>query len=243
MIPQPAEPIAPEPVVADSLAPDPTPALSTVEPTTAPPALGPGDALTVAPRSPGTGPAAAADEAGSPAPEIMAAIAGAGPGPAATPEPPGGNPAEAPQVAEATPADHPPPEPPVVTALRPAPPPPAVLSPTPPVVPLPPPRPVEPSAAPAAAPLPALVQRADEMLRLGDISAARRLYERAAVAGNGQAALALGRTHDPAFLASIHVRGIQGDRTLAISWYRRALALGVGEAREPLARIGPLPGE
>jgi TPR repeat protein len=88
-----------------------------------------------------------------------------------------------------------------------------------------------------------MVQRADEMLRLGDISAARRLYERAATAGNGQAALALGRTHDPAFLATIPARGIQGDRAMAVTWYRRALALGADEAREPLARIGPLPGE
>jgi hypothetical protein len=50
--------------------------------------------------------------------------------------------------------------------------------------------------------------------------------------------LALGRTHDPLFLAEIGVRGMPGDAGVAVGWYRRALALGITEARERLARHG-----
>lgn len=76
------------------------------------------------------------------------------------------------------------------------------------------------------------------MIRLGDISAARLLYQRAATAGSGQAAIAMGRTYDPAFLASTRAQGIQGDRALAATWYRRALALGIAEAGDRLAELG-----
>jgi TPR repeat protein len=89
----------------------------------------------------------------------------------------------------------------------------------------------------------ALIKRADSMAALGDISAARLLYGRAATAGNGQAMLALGRTHDPLFLADIGARGMPGDVATAVGWYRRALALGVTEAQELLARHGIRSGE
>jgi TPR repeat protein len=75
------------------------------------------------------------------------------------------------------------------------------------------------------------------MVDLGDISAARRFYERAAAAGNGRAAAAAGRTYDPAFLAGIRA-GIQADPEAASAWYRRAAALGEGAARKWLAQHG-----
>ena len=50
------------------------------------------------------------------------------------------------------------------------------------------------------------------MLALGDISAARLLYERAAALGSAKAATALGKTYDPAFLASIQVSGLAPNR-------------------------------
>ncbi|MBL6078113.1 hypothetical protein JMJ56_08850 [Belnapia sp. T18] len=84
----------------------------------------------------------------------------------------------------------------------------------------------------------AIIQRGDAMIRLGDISAARLLYQRAATAGSGQAAIAMGRTYDPAFLASTRAQGIQGDRALAATWYRQALALGITEAKDRLAELG-----
>jgi TPR repeat protein len=74
------------------------------------------------------------------------------------------------------------------------------------------------------------------MVRLGDISAARLLYERAAAAGSGRAAVATGRTYDPAFLTAIGVQGMQADPAAAAAWYRRAAELGDPEGQEQLAR-------
>lgn len=83
-----------------------------------------------------------------------------------------------------------------------------------------------------------LIRRGDSLAALGDISAARLLYERAATAGSGRAAAALGRTFDPVVLTGMGVRGIPGDREAAIAWYRRAIALGHEEARDWLAVHG-----
>jgi hypothetical protein len=100
-----------------------------------------------------------------------------------------------------------------------------------------PPRPAAPPPAVQMAPamVAALIRRGDQMLAIGDISAARLLYERAAAAGSGAAALALGRTHDPAVMAQLGARGLRPDPEAAAGWYRRALALGEREA-EPLLR-------
>jgi hypothetical protein len=84
-----------------------------------------------------------------------------------------------------------------------------------------------------------LLSRGDAMLELGDISAARRLYERAAALGSARAATAAGKTYDAAFLASIHTRGILPDSAAAAGWYRRAVTLGDHEAAERLAKLTP----
>ena len=73
------------------------------------------------------------------------------------------------------------------------------------------------------------------MLALGDISAARLLYERAASLGSAKAATALGKTYDPAFLASIQVSGLAPNRAAAASWYRKGAELGDAEAADRLA--------
>ncbi|MFD1108663.1 hypothetical protein [Pseudoroseomonas ludipueritiae] len=86
--------------------------------------------------------------------------------------------------------------------------------------------------------LAALLRRGDAMLALGDLSAARLLYERAAAGGSGGAALALGKTYDPAFLSGLNARGIRPDRATAVNWYRKAAALGDGEAPALLRRLG-----
>ncbi len=88
----------------------------------------------------------------------------------------------------------------------------------------------------APAMLLALIQRGDAMLALGDLSAARLLYERAAAGGDGHAATAAGKTYDPAFLARFG-GVIPGDPAMAAGWYRRAIALGDREAEEALARL------
>jgi hypothetical protein len=80
-----------------------------------------------------------------------------------------------------------------------------------------------------------LLRRADDLLRRGDVLAARLFYERAASAGSGQGATGAGKTYDPNFLASIDARGMQGDVARAMEWYRQGSdVLGDKEAGERL---------
>lgn len=74
-----------------------------------------------------------------------------------------------------------------------------------------------------------LLERGDRLFGTGDVASARLFYERAADAGNSQAALRLGETYDPAFLQRAQLR-LAGDRGLAIFWYGRARELGADEA-------------
>jgi len=76
----------------------------------------------------------------------------------------------------------------------------------------------------------ALLSRGDSMFSVGDVASARLYYERAAEAGNGDAALRLGETYDPTFLERAKLRAIKGDLKTAAFWYRRAKELGVAEA-------------
>ncbi len=85
----------------------------------------------------------------------------------------------------------------------------------------------------AAAEIAALLARGDSLLGVGDIASARLLYERAADAGDGRAALRLGATYDPGFLGllnRVHLPQAYGDAAQALSWYRRASDLGESEA-------------
>ena len=86
-----------------------------------------------------------------------------------------------------------------------------------------------------------LLRRGDELLALGDVASARRLYERGAAAGDGRAAASVGRTLDPYFLASMNTFGLQADPQAAASWYRRAIKLGYAQAEAPLRRLSPDP--
>jgi TPR repeat protein len=84
----------------------------------------------------------------------------------------------------------------------------------------------------------ALVRRGAAMLAVGDVSAARLLFERAAEGGSAAAALAAGRTYDPQTLAAIGAFGIPADPAAAARWYRRAAELGDAEAEVALRRLG-----
>jgi TPR repeat protein len=77
-----------------------------------------------------------------------------------------------------------------------------------------------------AAKIAKLLARGDAFVFMGDIAAARAFYQRAADAGDGQAALRVGATFDPAFLSRAGLRGTLGDPVQARSWYRRGLDLG-----------------
>ena len=84
--------------------------------------------------------------------------------------------------------------------------------------------------APSAAEIAAILARGDALFRKGDLAAARLFYERAADAGDAQAAIRLGETFDPLFLDHAQLRGARGDLGTALSWYRRARDLGAAEA-------------
>jgi hypothetical protein len=94
-----------------------------------------------------------------------------------------------------------------------------------------PPAPTPPSEPRASTPeTAALLARGDSLFGVGDVSSARLFYERAADAGNGEAALRLGETYDPVFLERAKLPAVRGDRGAAVFWYRRARELGVAEA-------------
>jgi TPR repeat protein len=67
-------------------------------------------------------------------------------------------------------------------------------------------------------------------LARGDVESARLFYRHGAEAGDGTAALRLGETYDPAFLARAHLGLVTGDTKEAVHWYRRARELGNSDA-------------
>jgi hypothetical protein len=82
-----------------------------------------------------------------------------------------------------------------------------------------------------------LIERGEEFLKSGDIAAARISLTRAANAGNAQAALEVGMTFDPGFLAQKGVLGFAPDVAQAREWYDRAIKLGSSEASRNLERL------
>lgn len=79
----------------------------------------------------------------------------------------------------------------------------------------------------------ALIKRGDESLSLGDIAAARMLYQRAAEAGSAPAAAALGKTYDPNFAAPGH----KPDPARAAEWYKKAITFGDLRATDLLKHL------
>ena len=71
----------------------------------------------------------------------------------------------------------------------------------------------------------------------GDIAAARAFFVRAAEGGDGRALMALGDTYDPTTLTRLGVVGLKGDEIKARGYYTRALAAGVGGARERIESL------
>jgi TPR repeat protein len=83
----------------------------------------------------------------------------------------------------------------------------------------------------------ALLARGDALFVSGDIASARLFYERAANAGDGHAALRLGETYDPAFLARTGLIGSRENASVAAYWYQRASELGVPDGEILLKAI------
>jgi TPR repeat protein len=86
-----------------------------------------------------------------------------------------------------------------------------------------------------------MLRRGEALLEIGDVSGARRFFERAAQSGSAAAALAMGATFDPLHLAAIGARGIPPERATALRWYRRALALGAPEAQRHIEALEATP--
>lgn len=128
---------------------------------------------------------------------------------------------------------------------------------TPPPVPMPPRAAVAPAAPvappPTAAapvvpkpPVPApqsseagktVIERAELLLRSGNVAGARTMLEPAAAANDPDAIAALGRTYDPLELESYLVPAGVTDGRKAAEYYVRAAALGSAVARTRLQRL------
>jgi hypothetical protein len=82
-----------------------------------------------------------------------------------------------------------------------------------------------------------LIKLGEDLLKNGDVASARPLLKRAANTGNARAALELGMTFDPVFLAKAGVLGLVPDVAQAREWYDRAFQLGSTEAARHLERL------
>lgn len=83
----------------------------------------------------------------------------------------------------------------------------------------------------------ALIKRAEDFVRGGDIASARIALRRAASAGDAQSSLALAKTFDPTFLSEHGVLGFGSDVAQARQWYEKAMQLGSTEASRRLERL------
>jgi hypothetical protein len=76
-----------------------------------------------------------------------------------------------------------------------------------------------------------LMKQGEQFIAAGDVVTARIVFQRAAEAGNANAAIALGTTYDPNVLAKPGVVGVSADSEKARSWYQKAENLGSPDAR------------
>jgi len=90
-----------------------------------------------------------------------------------------------------------------------------------------PPQPAGPGLS--AAETAALVARGDAFVSAGDFTSARSFFERAADAGDSQAAMRMAVTFDAAFLDRVGLHGVRGDPKQAAFWYQRARDLSGAE--------------
>ena len=98
--------------------------------------------------------------------------------------------------------------------------------------------------APAIAPAEAKVlhDRAQRLLKEGDIAAARLLLLHLAERGEGDAAYDLARTFDRDMLTELGAKGMDGDAARARGWYERASQDGNEKATERLKILASLSG-
>jgi hypothetical protein len=117
--------------------------------------------------------------------------------------------------------------PPRVAPEPPAPPPPPRVAPAP-QAPPPPSAPALRQMDPAEVRI--LVQQGEQFMAVGDVVAARMVFQRAAETGDAGAAMALGATYDPFILARLGTLGMVSDVAKARHWYQKAKEFGSQEA-------------
>jgi hypothetical protein len=98
---------------------------------------------------------------------------------------------------------------------------------------------VAPPREPNVAPSPVdqivvLLRRGQELMRSGDLAAARLVLRHAAEAKSAEAALTLGATYDPVILRELRAYGVSADVGMARTWYEKAKELGSPEAARRL---------
>jgi hypothetical protein len=187
-----------------------------------------------------------AAERRAPPPVSAAAPAPAPPQPAPAPAPtplieaqPPAPPAPAPTVVASAeisttlpspipPLTAPPTAPPLATPQAPAP---------TPVVNTPPPAPPKPRTGPSQAEVTAFTNRANDLIKSGDVAGARLLLERAASGEDGASLLALAETYDPAVLNRWGVIGVRPDVEKARRLYQKAADHGVAAAKERMLAL------
>ncbi len=78
-----------------------------------------------------------------------------------------------------------------------------------------------------------LLREGSKRMREGDVLEARRFYQKAVELGDPYAMLAMGRSYDPVFFATIEKRNAEPDAVMAAEWYRKASEAGaeIGKAR------------
>lgn len=86
-----------------------------------------------------------------------------------------------------------------------------------------------------------LMAHGHKMIEVGYLAGARGYFRRAADAGSGEAAFALGTTYDPAFIKEIGAQGIKPDMAQARMWYERAKELGDKDAHAKLLEFDSRP--
>jgi hypothetical protein len=82
-----------------------------------------------------------------------------------------------------------------------------------------------------------LLARGKALEASGDIGAARLFFQRAAEAGNAQAAFLLAETYDPTVLKNLGEVGLASDIKAARIWYGKAKELGSEEALDRMQRL------
>jgi hypothetical protein len=80
-----------------------------------------------------------------------------------------------------------------------------------------------------------LMKQGEQFIAAGDVVTARIVFQRAAEAGDADAAVVLGATYDPIVLAKLGVTGLGADVDKARTWYQKAESLGSVEATRRLA--------